>query len=147
RPRVLVALAAVLACLAAFIWLNGRAGRQQTVDRQVSGDAGGGDFSVSKDGPYLGYTDDKTGNLVVRDLRRNTTRALTSRQRGPGGGAASGLISPDNNQVAYSWHYEFTAPWELCIVPLAGGASRVLLRGEEAGAAIQPLAWSPDSKD
>ena len=140
RPRVLVALAAVLACLAAFIWLNGRAGRQQTVDRQVSADAGVGYFSVSKDGRYLVYGDGKTGNLAVRDLRRNTTRVLASRQRGPGGGPASGLISPDNNQVAYRWHYETNAPWELCIVPLAGGASRVLLRGEEAGAAIQPLA-------
>jgi Tol biopolymer transport system component len=61
--------------------------------------------SPSADGRYLAFTDGRTGDLAVRDLREDTNRYLTNKKDWPASGeeADEPIVSPDGRQVAYTW--------------------------------------------
>jgi Tol biopolymer transport system component len=61
--------------------------------------------SPSADGRYLAFTDGRTGDLAVRDLREDTNRYLTNKKDwAPSGEEADEpIVSPDGRQVAYTW--------------------------------------------
>ena len=84
---------------------------------------------VSPDGQHLTFVDGD-GNLAIRELGTGEVRRLTEDASWVGQWAESGAISPDGEQVAYSWLGDEQDSYELRIVGWEGGNPRVLFRGK-----------------
>lgn len=94
----------------------------------------------SPDGRYLSLVEH--GDLSIRELPSGRSTRLT--QAAGGEFAYFSAISRDSKSVAYAW-FNADGFYELRLVPLAGGPSRILFRNPEAGF-VQPCAWTPDNK-
>jgi dipeptidyl aminopeptidase/acylaminoacyl peptidase len=97
------------------------------------------------DGKWLTCVDQATGDLAVIETATTKLRRLTS--KGPGAAkefAYFSVASRDARQVAYAWFNE-AGFYDLRVMKMAGGGSRVLFRNEEAGF-VQPSSWTPDGK-
>lgn len=99
---------------------------------------------VAQGGRTISFVDWETGDLAIRDLSSGESRRVTNK----GTWAESiefalfSTFSPDATRLAYTW-FTKAMGWELRVVPLDGGAPRVL--HSPAGTAyLQPAAWSPD---
>ena len=108
--------------------------------------------SVSRDGRYVSYVDwsHATGpNLALHDLAEDKDRLLTHNDYDvtPGFPVYS-VISPDGEQVAYTWMNNETRQHELRVVPAApepGTEPRMVYTNSETPD-IRPQAWFPDGK-
>lgn len=103
----------------------------------------------SADGRFIGFTDWNTGELGIRDLTTGQSRILTN---GAGWAtsrdyAESSAISPDGRQIAYSWFVTSKLTYELRLMPLNGGPSRTLYRGEGKREYPKVSGWTPDGKE
>jgi Tol biopolymer transport system component len=102
---------------------------------------------VSADGRFLTFID-ANEDLGVHDLASGEDRALTGIARGAetaGTRADGGLPSPDGRSVAYSWFTD-KQRYEVRIIGINGGQSRVLHAGQGARDTVYPLGWTPDGK-
>jgi Tol biopolymer transport system component len=109
--------------------------------------------AVSPNGRYLSYTDWRTGDLALRDLKIGQLRPLTN--EGTEGkdntavyqSAGASVWSADSKQVAYVWQIQDSVSEriELRIVGLEGGKPRVISQIVEASY-MWSLSWSPDRK-
>ncbi len=94
----------------------------------------------SADGRYLSLVEGR--DLAVRELATGRSMRLTRAQGGEF--AYFSAISRDSRSVAYAW-FNADGFYELRVVPLGGGESRILFRNPEAGF-VQPCAWTPDNR-
>ncbi|MBW1903375.1 MAG: serine/threonine-protein kinase, partial [Deltaproteobacteria bacterium] len=104
---------------------------------------------ILPDGRYLSYVDWTAGNLAVRDLITETSWLLTKNTSWDTleGWAYTSVISPDGQQIAYSWYKEKGVDfYDLRIIDLDGSNMRVLYH-DASIFYIQPYDWSPDGKD
>lgn len=98
--------------------------------------------SVSRDGRYFIFTD--WPDLAIHDLATGLNRRLTN--NGAAGYNESSVFSPDGRQIAYSWSSNSSNYTnEMRVVPVSGGDSRLLRRGEGTEYML-PQDWSPDGK-
>jgi len=100
----------------------------------------------SLDGRYLSYVDWTTSDLAIRDLATGQNRRLTNKQ---GGYPYFSKISPDSQQVAYSWCCTTDGRFELRLLPMNGspdGAKPRVLYSNENVYYLHPRDWSPDGK-
>jgi Tol biopolymer transport system component len=114
-----------------------------TVVRRVWGEA---DFLVSPspDGRFVSLTDWTTGDVAVRELETGEVRHVTHNPMPwVPGFALLPQISPDGNQIAYSWWRNEQAEFELRVVDWDGSEPRTLLANEQR---ILALAWAPDGQ-
>ncbi len=112
------------------------------VVRRVWKDLGADYFGrPSPDGRYLIYVDMETGDLAVYDLVTGEKRSLTGKGSDSAGVAGHSVVSPDGQQVAYSWNEH-----DLRLIGLDGSGPRLLYQNEELTYLI-PRAWSPDGRD
>ena len=102
--------------------------------------------SVSPDGRHYAFTDWRTGNLAVKDLKTGEERHLTDKESWLESNeyALRPRISPDGNQIAYCWSNE-EGLCDLRLIGLDGSGARVLYR-QEATRSIEPDDWTPDGK-
>ena len=111
--------------------------------------AEGGVGRPSQDGRYLPMQWGGTGDLALRDLRTNTTRFLTNSGGWVASGdfvAETGVISPDNSLLAYTWWVEQSNTRELRVQALSADSKepRVLMSGRIE--TIAAMAFTPDSR-
>ncbi len=106
--------------------------------------------SLSPDGKYMTFVDWTTGNLAIRDLQTGEERHITDEASWAPTlkFAESSRISPDGRSVAYTWYEPAAEAVEgvragVRVMPLEGGASRVLVSSEDVQYA-QPFDWSAD---
>ncbi|MEE8200589.1 MAG: hypothetical protein V3R29_05400, partial [Candidatus Acidoferrales bacterium] len=112
------------------------------VVRRVWKDLGADYFGrPSPDGRYLIYVDMETGDLAVYDLVTGEKRSLTGKGSDSAGVAGHSVVSPDGQQVAYTWNEH-----DLRLIGLDGSGPRLLYQNEELTYLI-PRAWSPDGRD
>ncbi len=108
--------------------------------------------TVSSDGRFMSYVDLATRNVVLRDLKAGTDRALTNGRRAAIARDADPLtaLSRDGKQVAFEWATPDTGEIELRIVNVQGSgvpeARRLLALRLDDVLAISPFDWSPDGK-
>jgi len=96
-------------------------------------------WAVAPDGDALAFRDEHS-RLAVRDFRAGRVRVLADTL--PAVQSRTRMVwSPDASHLAYNRNVTANES-ELRIVPLAGGAPRVILRRK---AYLAPLAWSPDA--
>jgi Tol biopolymer transport system component len=102
--------------------------------------------SVSYDGRYLSFVDWSTGDLAVRNMATGEVRRLTDKGSWATSGesAEGSIVSPDGEQVAYTWYIPFETN-ELRLIDIEGSEPRVLYR-DESVEYIQPMAWSVDGE-
>ena len=102
----------------------------------------------SPDGRYVSFTDWKTGDLAVHDLTTGRDRRLTNKGSWAESSALAywSMIAPDGKRVAFSWDAgeKGVDRTELRVVPLAGGASRLVPIPPQYS--VQPYCWSADGK-
>ncbi len=112
--------------------------------------------SPSADGRYLAFTDGRTGDLAVRDLREDTNRYLTNKKDwAPSGEEADEpIVSPDGHQVAYTWERHSDKDirkfigYDLRIRSLSGtevGEPQIVHQSDETKY-IKTFGWTPDGK-
>ena len=108
--------------------------------------------AVSADGRFLSYQDERTGNLVVRDLTTGTDRVVTGNPLSttpvPEFKATQSAFSRDGRHVAYVWAATGRRT-ELRLADLrAPGvpSPRVLYQGAEDQDWFVPDDWSPDGR-
>jgi len=101
--------------------------------------------SVSLDGKYLSFVDWETGDLAIRDLKKETSRRLTKEgtYEDPNQFAYSSTISPDGKQVAYAWFYPGMT-YELRLVEMDNPVPRTLYSNKNES--VFPAFWLSDSK-
>lgn len=99
----------------------------------------------SPNGRYLSFVD-RTGNLAIRDLKTDASRAVTrdAGKNESGQFAYFSIFSPDGGAIAYAW-FNAEGFYELRTIGTDGSDSRTLYRNAEAGF-VQPCAFSPDGK-
>ncbi len=97
----------------------------------------------SRDGNWLSFVDQGTGNLAVRNLSTGLVKFLTANPSNSKEFAYFSTISPDGQQVAYAW-FNTQGFYDLRVTPF-GGKSKILFQNEESGF-VQPCAWTPDGK-
>ena len=102
---------------------------------------------VSMDGQYLLITDRKTGDLASLEISTGIVRNLEIKKSGPDedefcSGAA---LSPDNQQVAYSWINPRLNVKELRVIDIDGSNSHTIFSA--AADDIKPLEWTPDGQN
>jgi Tol biopolymer transport system component len=108
--------------------------------------------TVSPDGRYLSYVDwETTGNLMLRDLSSNVSRALTANTPDSRpGGAGYSVMSRDGRQIAFEWWNRAPAVIrnEVKIAPLtaAGIPRSISIWSTENDDTARPLDWSPDGR-
>ena len=113
--------------------------------------------SPSADGRYLAFTDGKTGDLAVRDLRENTNRYLTNKRIWAVSGeeADEPIVSPDGSQVAYTWERHDNKEirkfvgYDLRIRTVSGadvGEPQIVHQSEETEY-IKTFGWTRDGKN
>ena len=103
--------------------------------------------SISPDGRFLSFADRRTGDLAVRDLVAGTNRRLTANVPNAVEYAQESVLSPDANQVAYSW-FNADFRYELRVLSVRStpaAAARALYSNPDIGW-IGPFDWSPDGK-
>jgi Tol biopolymer transport system component len=102
--------------------------------------------AVSPDGRFLTYTDWRTGNLAVRDLKTGEDRHLTDKGSWFESGeyAVYSTVSPDGKQIAYGW-FNQEGFLDLRVIGVDGSGARVLYRNQEIPG-CQPHDWSPDGR-
>jgi Tol biopolymer transport system component len=101
---------------------------------------------LSPDGRYFVFTDWKTGDLAVHDLKTGANRHLTSNTGKAE--AEDAVFSRDGRQIAYDW-FRFDGPHSsegILIVPSAGGAPREIWNSKDTDDWLVPLGWTPDAK-
>jgi Tol biopolymer transport system component len=98
----------------------------------------------SSDGRFLSHVDRATRNVALRDVAAGSSRMLTRRVEGSEEFAYFSAPSRDGRQVAYAW-FNDEQFYELRVVDVDGGATRVVYRNDEAGF-VQPCAWTADGK-
>ncbi len=100
----------------------------------------------SPDGRFLTFVDWSTGDLAVRELATGVNRRLTNKGSWLESDeyAYYSIVSPDGQQVAYSWIHKggFT---DLRLIGLDGSNPHVIYRNEETPW-LEPNAWSPDGE-
>jgi Tol biopolymer transport system component len=102
----------------------------------------------SPDDRYLSGTG-PTGDVVVRDLRTGIHRRVTDGADWGSGYSDTAVISPDGQQVAYTWYNHTENAVDIRVVSLAAGERarpRTVIRTELSGAAVYMSAWMPDGK-
>lgn len=99
----------------------------------------------SPDGRWLPYSTGDTGDLALYDLAGGQSRRLTNKGTWQASSdfALSASMSPEAGQVAYSWYNQDGDFVDLRLVPLQGGAPRVLYRDREIDH-MQLTDWSRD---
>jgi hypothetical protein len=95
--------------------------------------------SVSKDGRFVTLRDLDTGKVMIRDLRLNTTRALTAGY--PEFGMYS-QISPNSEWIAYSWRNK-DADFELRVIKFDGSKPNTILAAKSTNYFVRD--WSAAS--
>jgi serine/threonine protein kinase/Tol biopolymer transport system component len=107
---------------------------------------------ISRDGRYLSYVDWTVGNLVVHDLTTQTSWPVTKNTdptwKTSDGSNESSIVSPDGNQIAYSW-LNHTDPefYDLRIIDVDGANMRVLYHDPNTVFCIVPHDFSADGKE
>ena len=158
KRRVPLAAAATIA--AAFIgagsytaWQTGSAAMQLgegnlessdlTLRRVWSADELDVEGQVSRDGRYIPFEDEKTGDLSVRDLTTGENRRVTQ-NRDPLQSVQHAHLSEDNRRIAYSWGMGGNVS-ELRVIGFDGAGERTL--GRLAGVShISVDGWSADGE-
>ncbi len=102
--------------------------------------------AVSPDGRFLTYTDWRTGDLAVRDLKTGEDRHLTDKGSWLESEeyALGSTVSPDGKQIAYGW-FNQEGFFDLRVIGIDGSGPRVLYRNQEIPG-CQPHDWSPDGR-
>jgi Tol biopolymer transport system component len=95
----------------------------------------------SPDGRHLVYIDWETGNLAVRNLTSDQIRMITDDGYDPGY-PLKAQVSPNGEEVAYSWARNEDPIMELRVVDLAGSSPRTL---QSAQGVFSP-SWSRDGR-
>lgn len=100
---------------------------------------------VSPDGLHLTFVDGE-GNLAIRELGTGEVRRLTEDASWMSQWTEDAVVSPDGEQVAYTWYrVGQDHPYELRIVGSDGASPRVLFRSESyLWFGVQ--AWSADGE-
>src|SRR5262245_43027119 len=97
------------------------------------------------DGKWLTCVDPASGDLAILEIATGKVRRLTTKDSAAAKEFAYfSVASRDGRRVAYAW-FNDAAFYDLRVTGIAGGASRVLFRNEEAGF-VQPSSWTPDGK-
>jgi Tol biopolymer transport system component len=97
----------------------------------------------SADGRWLSFTDGKTGNVAVLDLRNGSTRLLTNdANSGKNRYVTSSAFSADGRQLACGW-YRGGDGAEVRIIDLTSGRGRTLFEDNDLDD-IPVLEWSHD---
>jgi Tol biopolymer transport system component len=102
--------------------------------------------AVSPDGRFLTYTDWRTGDLAVRDLKTGEDRHLTDKGSWLESEeyALGSTVSPDGKQITYGW-FNQEGFLDLRVIGIDGSEPRVLYRNQEIPG-CQPHDWSPDGR-
>ena len=102
--------------------------------------------AVSPDGRFLTYTDWRTGDLAVRDLKTGEDRHLTDKGSWDESEelALGSTVSPDGKQIAYGWRNQ-EGFFDLRVIGVDGSGARVLYRNQEIPG-CRPHDWSPDGR-
>ena len=95
------------------------------------------------DGKLLTCVDPSSGNLAVLDVATSKLRRLTEKS-GAKEFAYFSTPSRDGKHIAYAW-FNDAGFYDLRVIPMSGGETRILFRNEEAGF-VQPTSWTPDGK-
>jgi Tol biopolymer transport system component len=132
---------------------------ERTAARPVAGDRAvltgpnvSGYGTVTPDGRFMTYVDFETSQVMLRDLRNGTDRALTSGTRAWIARDANELtaISRDGRQVAFEWATPNSGEIELRLANLEGTgvpeSRRLLAFKLDEARAISVFDWSPDGK-
>ncbi|MBI4657496.1 MAG: PD40 domain-containing protein [Verrucomicrobia bacterium] len=98
---------------------------------------------VSPDGQLLAFTDWKTGDLAVRDLRTGQNQRLTHNKSLEDGLAWYPVFSPDGKQIAYAFSVG-RENQELRILTIQNPEPRVVLKRT---APCFPADWSPNGAE
>jgi Tol biopolymer transport system component len=99
----------------------------------------------TSDGRLLTCVDPSTSDLAVLDVASGKLRRLTNKPVSAAKEFAYfSIASRDGARVAFAW-FNDAGFYELRVVPISGGETRVLYRNEEAGF-VQPTSWTPDGK-
>jgi len=132
---------------------NRTAARPVAGDRAVfTGPNVNGFGTVTADGRFMTYVDYTTDQVMLRDLRNDTDRPLTSGARAAIGRDANPLtaISRDGRRVAFEWATPNSGEIELRLANLEGTgvpeSRRLLAFKLDDAAAISVFDWSPDGK-
>lgn len=138
------------AALVARTWLEQgiAAGRPALTTRRVL-DGGGAWDRISPDGMHVARPEDKTGNLVLYDLKTGTLRPLTSdgTSQDPGHQfPLASVFSRDGRQIAYEWYVEDKDQSILRIIGTEGPAKMSRTLYDNPDADVSPLDWSPDRR-
>jgi Tol biopolymer transport system component len=110
--------------------------------------------TASPDGNWLSFTDAKSGNLGIFDLRSRSLKLLTDAccDFWAQGYTETSVWSPDGRQLAFAWRH---GDADIKIVSRDGGPARTLFDGparriQDTGPTdvtwAHPFAWSPDGK-
>lgn len=103
--------------------------------------------AVSPDGRFVSFTDFRTGDLGVRDLRTGQNRRVTNKGKTMQESIAwtwSSVFAPDGKSIAYSWSNEDRSN-EIRIVGLDGHHQRTLLK-DTSRTAYDLMDWCPDGR-
>jgi Tol biopolymer transport system component len=106
------------------------------VTRQVwSGDDIDLDGSPSPDGRYLTYVNWKNkGNLAIRDVRTGAARDVT--HDNDWSFAENSVFTPDSRNIVYLWYSNARGEYDVRMIPVEGGAPKVLWDREMTASAI-----------
>jgi Tol biopolymer transport system component len=118
--------------------------------RQLWGDSGDEEASITPDGRYFASTDWTSGDLIIRDLGTNQSRRLLVKSGGweQSAYATSPVLSPDLGQVAFQWYHNTSngIQADLRVMPNEPGAKpRVLVSNPEFNY-FRASAWTRDGK-
>ena len=113
-------------------------------------DGGGAWDRISPDGRHVARPDNKTGNLVLHELKTGTFRPLTSDgspedpdHRFP----LASAFSRDGGQIAYEWYVEMEDQSILRVIGTDEGAAKIPRTVyDNPDVDVSPMDWSPDRR-
>ncbi len=102
--------------------------------------------SISADGRFLSFTEQKKGDLAIRNLETGEIRRLTSNSNdGWETFSEDSMLSADGRQVAYAWYTLSDSAYDLRVIATTGAKAepKVLYRNKEQRRML-PFGWLPD---
>jgi len=101
--------------------------------------------SPTPDGRSLVYVDwDSGGNVAIRELASGQSRLITTSANAPDHFALHPILSPDGKQIAFMWFNANSKTYDLRVVEIDGGKSRILYA--DSNYEVYPDSWSPDCR-
>lgn len=101
---------------------------------------------ASPDGRLLTEVDWYTGDLAVIDLETGELRRVTSKGTWNDSQdfAEMSAFSPDGSHIAYSWYDAAVGGYAIRVIPVEGGAARVVLPADPSLGYRMVEDWAPD---